>query len=157
VVKWWDALEAICRFQVAEGLQLARGSQAPDAQWLCALRPPSVGAPPVAVAELLAVMKSRHHDPRALYITAFLDAGIKTDEQATLIQRSAELCFASAQALQARVGDRLLWAHKAVEQRDRAGMLELAVGLWSAEGPDGARAVELCKEAADLGQRDAQF
>ncbi len=157
-IKWWDALDILCGLgrakDIAKGLQLARVSHHPDAHWLCSLFP-DVGAT-VTKAQVLNVMKEQGEDPRAI----FIHSRIRHDR--ALLRRAAELGYANAQAEWVwfcEDEDRCAWIENAAAQGNRAALFWLGQGLWGAQGceNDHNRAIELWKEAAELGHSKAQF
>jgi hypothetical protein len=70
LIKWWDALDTLTgtewrKRSVKNGLEMARESAHPDAQWLVSLFP--AGAP-VTTGHLRKMLLEQGEDPRALYL-----------------------------------------------------------------------------------------
>ncbi len=156
LIRWRDLLDSLTSTQVLcdvnRGLQLARQSQHPDAQWLCSLFP---GVEDRTNEELLRVMKTQGVDRRALYVRS-------RRSETTLLRRAAELGYAPAQARWSSYcsgAERLEWAQKAAAQGDRAGVSALATCFWFSVGceEDKTKARALWREAAELGEVSAQF
>jgi hypothetical protein len=159
VVKWHDALDALC-FSTAEpewylaAFEKVRECAHGDAKWLVPLFP--AGAR-VTREELLRVMEAQGKDARAL----FLRGCISPDNQ--LLEQAAELGYAPAQA---RYGSRLdpvlrvPWARRAVAQGNRLGLTLLAECTLEGTGGcvrDRDAAVALFRRAADLDEHEALF
>jgi TPR repeat protein len=173
-VKWWDVLDRVVeRRDLAEGRALARECKHPDALWFVSL------ARAGDLDRLLAALQAEADagDPRALFMVAYGRSDLAA------LRRSAEKGYAPAQAeLSGRAAGQtaLEWAQRAACQGDRAGMTRLASCLWNValtcerdrirqaeaigEVPDlascvkdRAQALALYREAAELGNREAQF
>jgi hypothetical protein len=157
-IKWWDALDAITRFEwngggPERGVELARECQHPDAQWLAALFPPGEV---VTQERMREVMLEQDDDPRALYLASrlgVLDEGML---------RAAEMGYAPAQVVLSRrsalatTGEGERWLAKAVALGDRNAFYELALVLEYGVS-DKAKAIELYRKAAELNHREAQW
>ncbi len=156
-IRWWDALDAIVynRCTLVSVVKSLHGCNHADARWFVSLFP--AVEEDVTREKLLAVMAAQGEDPRALYIRGRLGVG----EPGALVQQAAELGYGPAQGKLAGAceGPRLSWAQKAAAQGDRRGLFWLGHLLWHGEGcePDRARAIACYTEAAELGDRDAQW
>jgi hypothetical protein len=135
-------------------LRTARSCEHPDAQWLAGLFPPGTK---VTRGGMEAVMLEQGDDPRAMFLAWRLAGGGWT----TLIKAAVEAGYAPAQALLSEETDRepFLWASRAAAQGNRVGIYRMGVIL--SEAPSGtedrARAIELFREAAELGEPRAQY
>ncbi len=153
LIKWADVLDVISS-RLNEGLLMARRCYHPDALWLCTLFPDA--SAPVREDQVLAVMKVQSENPRALFIR------YQIRRDTVVLGCAAELAYAPAQAAWARIcynEERFAWAEKAAAQGSRLGLFLLGQFLWNGTSceMDHDRAVRLWKEAAELGDRCAQF
>ncbi len=148
LVRWWDALDAIsgngAQHEIEKGLQLARQSRHPDAQWLASLFPAGV---PVSSRDLRLVMAAQGEDPRT--------AGRDVDE----VLFSAEMGYAPAQYYWRRFTasdeERRLWREKAAAQGYRKALSGKAYAAL--EDHRDAEALKLFEQAAELGDGDAAW
>jgi TPR repeat protein len=125
-IKWWNALavllfEGFCDME--RGLELARHSLHPDAQWLAALFPAGVA---VSRDSMCQVMVRQGDDPRALLFASRFGSPPSKE----WLLRAAEMGYAPAQMFAAllSVGDfdaRFQWAAKSSAQgyREAVGLL----------------------------------
>ncbi len=161
-IKWWDALDTILEGhrdeeEVAKGLQMARECQHEDAKWLASLFPADEA---LAISRMREVLLVHQKDARAVFIAWALDDD--SDDNAPLL-RAAEMGYALAQAVLSwgtTTGeDKLAWAEKAAAQGNRQGLFQLGDNLLLGRvcEKDEVRAVALFKEAAELGDADAQL
>jgi hypothetical protein len=163
-IKWWDALDVITRHggrheDVEKALQMARECHHEDARWLVSLFDAAASDD-----EDHDVFQAHADDPRAMYLKH--QTGLC---EGSLLHRAAEAGYAPAQSAVATMyhqfryggGDTtgFGWATKAAAQGDRLGLCLLA--QCNAEGvgcdKDIGKAVQLFREAAELGQAEAQF
>ncbi len=159
MIKWWDAMDRLlvsngAEQDIAEGLRMARACQHEDSKWLCALFPEDKPVP--SKDEMKQVFLSLD-DRRALFF-----AGTIAVHDDDLVQRSAELGYAPAQVLFAsgcEEVEQFEWAAKAAAQGDRDGLCQLALCWRDGCGvsEDDAKALQLFKEAAELGHAEAQW
>jgi tetratricopeptide (TPR) repeat protein len=155
-IKWFDALDGLAtsaRFEKA--LQIARECLHPDAQWLTSLLP----AGSVTHQSLREVMQKQGDDPRALFIASeLLD---EDHDNTALIRRAADKGYAPAQALVLceSAGESFEWAQKAAAGGARRGLFRLAFCFLRGTGcaRDKSKAIELLREAAELGHGDAEY
>jgi hypothetical protein len=163
-IKWCDALDALStRQDVERGLQMARECRHPDAVWLASLFP--VGLP-VSRARMREVMLEDLDDPRAMHLAYELDVSEEGRDSEDLPRRAAEMDYVPAYAtlsvvLQCHCNfeESLLWAQRAASLNDRTGLCQLAFSFQDgSSGPkDKQRALELYKEAAELGSALGMF
>jgi TPR repeat protein len=164
LIKWWDALHCLGLLrgpdEVEEGLQMARDSRHPDAQWLASLFPAGVA---VTRARMREVIADQGEDARALFVGWLLRTEHASIE---LLTRSAKLEYAPAEAelslalLFAKTpGDEKFYlAQSAALKGDREGAYWLAMYYrlgWSCS-VDMDKAVEWCRVAAELDHAVAQ-
>jgi TPR repeat protein len=150
LIKWFDALDALCETLVVKntGLEKARRCRLhPDALWVCALFHADAVGSRVDIAR---VMDTQGDDPRALFIRGCLTAS------SSLQLRAAELGYAPAEAMVAqkcRDQERLEWARKASAKGDRTGLMLLGDCFFIGTGGcavDKGAAMALFRQAADL-------
>jgi hypothetical protein len=155
-IKWWDAVDVLCTsYNVEPMIELARECRHPDAEWLTSLLP--AGAP-VGRSRLQQVLIEHGDDARAMYLTWVLG-----DHKTELLRRAAEKGYAPAQGRMFVTREvrekRVEWAQKAHAQGDRFGTFALGCFIHcdgSCSTEDGAKAIELFREAAELGCLQAQ-
>jgi hypothetical protein len=157
-IKWWDALYAFHKEDWELGLELARESRHPDAQWLAALFPSDVEVTRQRMSE---VLLAQREDPRGLLLAWRLT---RTNESKPLLRRAAELGYAPAQVeMSTWTLDRVemeKWAQLAASQSDRSGIYLLAVCAYNDRSgmPEArAKAIALYKQSAELGFPPAEF
>ncbi len=159
LLKWYDARSVLLGLNpmaqdMTEGMKLAKECDHEDAKWLTSLFPD--GAP------------RSEEDARAMFLAegetakALCFAGLVAGAEWELIDRSAEYGNPLAMAVMAQWcnGDkRLGWAEKSAARGEPEGLYVLAWCLC----PGGsnretmARALQLWKEAADMGHALSQF
>jgi hypothetical protein len=157
VAKWNSAMDYFLgrcgvRRDMAEGLRLAADCRHEDAKWLMSLFP---NGAPVCPAEAECVFAGVKDDARAMFFAAY------SSIECGKMLRAATLGYAPAQAAMARMSkgaDRHYWAEVAALQGDRNG-LYLAALCCGFDGCDAGKlqALALCKQAAVLGHRRAQY
>jgi hypothetical protein len=153
LIKWWDALDALgvtARGGTIErGLQLARESRHPDAQWLASLLPAGDAVTAQRMAE---VMLEQGGDDRLLGRSAPRRQGYATT-------RCGDGLCASAGANRCRLRWRrhVCMGRESKRSRRQNGHAYLA---WCLQGrgctKDMARSVKLYGQAAELGDASAQ-
>jgi hypothetical protein len=151
LIKWWDVLDALVIGQFASALQRARDCRHPDAIWLVALFPPGAS---MKTRDKVRVLQAHHDDARALFILARLV--LRPDGMV----RAAHLGYVPAKVTCVERGfapDGLaaVWLLEAAATGDRNAKARLAE--WYTSEGENERAVQLWSEAAELGQRDAQY
>jgi hypothetical protein len=164
LIKWWDAVSVMVGLwttqDVGAGLQMARECQHPDARWLVSLFPAGETVTKERAAEVLLALED---DPRAMMLASEFGGRVPGLD---LVARAAEMGYALAQGRMSsrEQGPRnyravLSWAQKASLQMDRFGIYQLGICYKYGYGcqRDQGRALELFKEAAELGAQGAQF
>jgi hypothetical protein len=155
LIKWLDALDMLIGEWLGQavfdrGLQMVRACRHPDALWLAALLP--VGGGVVTREAVCEVLQKQGDDPRGLMLRWALEDRVPRAH----LRRAAEMGYAPAQAqlsIVSRGKERFKWAQAASQQRDRAGLCQLASLVL--DGLDGCardrtKALELYRESAEL-------
>ncbi len=143
-------------FSLECGLMLANQCDHEDARFFVTLFP---NGPPGRPEQAADVFLTRTDDARCLCWAAASGAQPKHN----LLHRSAEGGCAWAQAMLAKLlgegRERLAWTEKAAAQGEPSAMALLAGVLWDGlddvVGEDKKRALQLWREAAELGERSA--
>ncbi len=160
LTKWSDAMDKLLgangvEQDIAKGVRMARACRHEDSVWLCALFPNDKPVP--SKEEMKQVLLAQGEDIRALVFASMI---ARRDRD--LVESSAEVGYAPAQAWFAgfcRGREQFEWASKAAAQRDRNGLVQLAMCWRDGCGvsEDDAKAMQLFKEAAELGHAKAQL
>ena len=160
LIKWFDLMDDVLqrRKTMAVFITAAKSCNHPDAKWLASLFPEKGRLDSVSIN----VVFSKLADPRALYFRSLLYR-VNTEEMCDdMLQRSADLGYAPAQALMSErtMGDEALkYAKKAALQGDREGMYLYSCCLGVQCERKGIRGLIIqginpdtlwCKRAADL-------
>jgi hypothetical protein len=160
LIKWRDALDKL--FDMANApdvalLAVVRECRHPDAQWLASLFPPGVA---VSGKRMVEVLREQQHDARALFIIWTMEGW----DSLQLLQRASDMGYAPAQAQMSTDPDqpdenRFSFAQKSALSGDRDGLFQLAHCYNNRIGcaQDTGKALELFKEAADLGHIEACY
>jgi hypothetical protein len=158
LIKWWDALDTLagtawCKRSVTDGVEMARESAHPDAQWLVSLFPADVQ---VTRGRMRKALLEQGEDPRALYLIWALG-----DKTLALLARAAELGNARAQVRMSHGhGPALYWAEKAMASGDRDAIARVASCLGQKESSsdeDTERAMQLYMQAVELEHPPSQY
>ncbi len=162
-IKWFHARQLFFDAAVsrADGLNLARACDQPDARYLVSLFPSGL---PAKEKDLLAVFLAHQDDARCLCWAARCE----TVANVELLRRSAEGGYAWAQAIYGILWNRAgvferesqsaTWLEKSVAQGEREGMLALSVSFATGKGRpmERLRWKHLMLEGALLGHAEAQ-
>jgi hypothetical protein len=158
-IKWWDALDTLIGARgpsrYAEGVEMARECEHPDAVWLASLFP---GGATVTRQTVVKAVQELQEDPRAVYIAWML----AYRPEGSLCP-AAETGYPPAQAQMAAEcedgAEALAWAEKAAASGDRCGLYRLGRIWHTGRGcvADEQKALELYRRAAELGDGMAQY
>ncbi len=163
-IKWFHArrvfIMSSAATSLAEGLALAKQSQHEDAQFLVSL---FREREPQTRKEAAEVFLARADDPRcacwAAQCLTMCDAADYNNLYWPLVTWSANGGYACGQALLAQRGGEssVAWLEKAASQKDPLALQWLAYTVWKhGQGVDVLRAMRLYREAAELGEPEAQ-
>ncbi len=125
---WWDALDYLTgagsvKQDVARGLQMARESPHPQAEWLVALFPREERVTPERVRD---VMLQQGDEPFALYLAACV-----AERDPAVMRRAANLGCAAAQSYMGsgKISESIVlqvqWAERAAARRERNALFSL--------------------------------
>jgi hypothetical protein len=161
LIEWWDILDDLVstgsnRITFSRAVERARACRHVDAQWLASLVPAGMAT---TREEELRVLQAgaQEDDARALYVLGRLTYSDRS------LRRSAELGYAPAQAARCFWCDEprevFCFAQLAAQQGDRCGKWQLGECYYDGSGceQDETTALALWREAAEMGQRDAQY
>ncbi len=177
LIKWYNARDMLLaengvERDINKALQLASDCEHEDAKWLVSLFPDGEPAPREELSNLFVAQRDDAReemrkifvacgdDARALYYAVFVHWRWRDE---VWLRKSAMLGYAPAQGRMAwgwsTGSERVEWAEKAAAHGDRDGLCKLADCLWKGKGcvKDEKRALQLYKEAAELGLVQAQW
>lgn len=144
---------------MAKGLRMARACEHPDAVWLASLFPEGA---PASSALARDVLQQQGDDPRAQCFAALLSVPVDMP----LLLRAAQRGNALAMAVLGKEGTMEesglpaeQWTSRSAELKEPRGLCELGTCSWFGWGcpKNKERALQLYREAADLGDADAQL
>ncbi len=157
-IKWFYARHIFFEYEetsLSDGLALARQCEHEDARFLVSLFPKGA---PATKSEAAAVFLAQGGDARCLCWAACCGAEPKEG----LLRLSAEGGYGWGQrkhAWRVRSEERTMWLEKAVARVEPSAMPEFAHHLRKGQdvAVDGARADDMLREAAELGDSFAQY